>query len=113
MWLVSFHFQNPFVDKKVDSKKMVKVVEKMISQHPLYRKKQRVVCGLDANMEARDLQFVMQAAVGPLRFGKVISCRQPTASNVNRPGQQVRNVGLCLCRPVKNKNIFFIFYFGI
>ena len=32
---------------------------------------------------------------------------------VEARGQQVRNVGLCLCRPVKNKKSYFIFYVGI
>ena len=30
-----------------------------------------------------------------------------------RPGHDIRNVGLCLGRPVKNKQMLLIFYFGI
>ena len=53
----------------------------------------------------------------PLRFVWVLLwvliCIRYRFGTVYRSVHQTRNVGLCLCRPVKNKKSFLFFYFGI
>ena len=46
--------------------------------------------------------------IGTCNYNRFVGCKL-FVSKV----QQVRNVGLCLCRPVKNTKILFILYFGI